>query len=70
MGVDIGCGMIALRTQLTAADLPSDRRAVRVAVEAAVPLSAGRYNRKVSRGSAASRVADLERPGPGGGRGP
>ena len=60
VGVDIGCGMIALRTQLTAPDLPSDRRAVRVAVEAAVPLSAGRYNRKVSRASASSRVADLE----------
>ena len=60
VGVDIGCGMIALRTQLTAPDLPSDRRAVRVAVEAAVPLSAGRYNRKVSRASASSRVTDLE----------
>jgi tRNA-splicing ligase RtcB len=61
VGVDIGCGMIALRTQLTAPDLPSDRRAVRVAVEAAVPLSAGRYNSRVSRGSTSSRVADLER---------
>jgi tRNA-splicing ligase RtcB (3'-phosphate/5'-hydroxy nucleic acid ligase) len=60
VGVDIGCGMIALRTQLSAQDLPSDRRAVRVAVEKAVPLSAGHHNRKVSRGHTSSRVADLE----------
>jgi tRNA-splicing ligase RtcB len=52
--------MIALRTQLTARDLPPDRRAVRVAVEEAVPLSAGRYNRKVGRGHTSSRVAELE----------
>src|SRR4051812_10201608 len=60
VGVDIGCGMIALRTQLSAQDLPSDRRAVRVAVEKAVPLSAGHHNRKVSRGHTSLRVAELE----------
>jgi tRNA-splicing ligase RtcB (3'-phosphate/5'-hydroxy nucleic acid ligase) len=60
VGVDIGCGMIALRTQLTAQDLPSDRRAVRVAVEKAVPLSAGHHNRTISRGHTSARVADLE----------
>ena len=29
VGVDIGCGMIAVRTQVTAADLPSDRKPLR-----------------------------------------
>jgi tRNA-splicing ligase RtcB (3'-phosphate/5'-hydroxy nucleic acid ligase) len=59
VGVDIGCGMIAVRTQLTAADLPADRRAVRVAIEDAVPLSAGRYNTAVARDHTRERLAEL-----------
>jgi tRNA-splicing ligase RtcB len=54
--VDIGCGMIAVRTQYAAGDLPVDRRPLRVAVEQAVPLSAGRYNRSVTRGHTADRL--------------
>ena len=60
VGVDIGCGMIAVRTQFTAADLPTDRRTLREAVEAAVPLSAGVYNDAVSRDHTAKRITDLE----------
>jgi tRNA-splicing ligase RtcB len=37
VGVDIGCGMIAQRTSLTASDLPDDLSALRAAIEAAVP---------------------------------
>src|SRR5688572_15275499 len=37
VGVDIGCGMAAVRTTLTASDLPDDLRAVRTAIEKAVP---------------------------------
>lgn len=37
VGVDIGCGMIAARTSLTASDLPDDLKALRSAIEAAVP---------------------------------
>lgn len=37
VGVDIGCGMCAVRTSLTASDLPDDLHAVRVAIEHAVP---------------------------------
>ncbi len=37
VGVDIGCGMAALRTTLRAADLPDDLRGVRAAIERAVP---------------------------------
>lgn len=44
VGVDIGCGMIAVRTQFTADQLPLDRRTLREAIERAVPLSAGKYN--------------------------
>jgi tRNA-splicing ligase RtcB len=37
VGVDIGCGMMAVRTSLTASDLPDDLGPVRSALEAAVP---------------------------------
>ncbi len=37
VGVDIGCGMMAVRTTLTANDLPESLRSVRAAIEAAVP---------------------------------
>lgn len=59
VGVDIGCGMIAVQTQFAASDLPADRREVREQIERAIPLSAGRYNRKVV-ATAEPRVAELE----------
>lgn len=37
VGVDIGCGMIAARTSLTADDLPDNLAGIRSAIEAAVP---------------------------------
>ena len=37
VGVDIGCGMIAVRTSLSASDLPDDLKGVRAAIERAVP---------------------------------
>jgi len=37
VGVDIGCGMIATRSTLNAADLPDSLRGLRSAIEAAVP---------------------------------
>jgi len=37
VGVDIGCGMIAVQTGLTATDLPDNLRGVRSAIERAVP---------------------------------
>ena len=37
VGVDIGCGMMAVRTTLRASDLPQDRKALRDAIERAVP---------------------------------
>ncbi len=37
VGVDIGCGMCAVRTSLSAADLPESLRGVREAIESAVP---------------------------------
>ncbi len=37
VGVDIGCGMVALKTDLKARDLPDDLHAMRTAIESAVP---------------------------------
>lgn len=45
VGVDIGCGMMAVRTSLTASDLPDNLFGVRSALEAAVP-----HGRTVGRG--------------------
>lgn len=60
VGVDIGCGMIAVQTQFTKADLEGMNLAeLREQIERAIPLSAGGRNRKV-RDSAAERVAALE----------
>ena len=36
-GVDLGCGMLAVRTNLTASDLPDSLSSMRSAIEAAVP---------------------------------
>src|SRR5688572_25398622 len=54
VGVDIGCGMIAVRTPLKRADIP-DPAAVRVRIERRIPMSAGNNNRSLS-DSAARRV--------------
>jgi tRNA-splicing ligase RtcB len=37
VGVDIGCGMMAVRTSLTASDLPDDLHPLRTTIEQAVP---------------------------------
>lgn len=58
VGVDIGCGMIAVKTQFTATDLPVDRKPVREAIERAVPTSAGSYNRRVV-ATAEPRIREL-----------
>jgi tRNA-splicing ligase RtcB len=59
VGVDIGCGMIAVRTPLTRADIPQ-LPAIRAGIERAIPMSAGRNNARVTP-SAAERIGTLER---------
>jgi len=59
VGVDIGCGMIAVRTQYAVGDLPADRKPVRQAIERAVPLNAGAANRTVSREHTERRLEQL-----------
>ncbi|MBI3131424.1 MAG: RtcB family protein [Acidobacteria bacterium] len=38
VGVDIGCGMAAIKTNLTASDLPESLRALRLSIEQAIPV--------------------------------
>ena len=60
VGVDIGCGMIAVRTQFTQDQLlAADLRTLREQIERAIPLSAGHYNRKVV-ATAEPRISELE----------
>jgi tRNA-splicing ligase RtcB len=62
VGVDIGCGMIAVRTPWSVAEVRArgPLAALRGDIERAVPLSAGKYNRKLT-DSARRRVDELER---------
>src|SRR5688572_6585439 len=58
VGVDIGCGMIAVKTPLRRADIP-DRAGLRAGIERRIPMSAGKNNTKVS-DSARARIGELE----------
>jgi tRNA-splicing ligase RtcB len=62
VGVDIGCGMIAVRTQFTMADTTArgDLAALRESIERVIPLSAGVYNTGVHSAATAARISELE----------
>ena len=57
VGVDIGCGMNAVRTTLTAADLPDNLGRLRSAIEAAVPVGFEQHPASKVRGSAIQRIS-------------
>lgn len=66
VGVDIGCGMDAVMTTLTANDLPDSLTQLYHAIEQRVPLGAGgavgslqQYNKRISAMSQASLMDDL-----------
>src|SRR5688572_30832855 len=60
VGVDIGCGMVAVRTSLTASQLPDSLHALRTAIEAAVPHgrtdNGGRNDKGAWQGDAAPKT--------------
>ena len=62
VGVDIGCGMIAVRSQFTAQDVRSRGHlaALRESIENAIPLSAGQYNPAARDAGTERRITDLE----------
>lgn len=59
VGVDIGCGMIAVRTQFYEKDLAGlDRKVLREQIERSIPLSMGHFNRKIQE-TAVLRLSQL-----------
>lgn len=62
VGVDIGCGMQAVRTQFTAEDVRrrGNLASLHEAIEAVIPLSAGKYNNAVVNEETEARIAKLE----------
>lgn len=58
VGVDIGCGMIAVKTNLTKEQL-IDLPKLRASIERSVPMSAGRFNQKITE-TAQKRIDELE----------
>ena len=56
VGVDIGCGMNAVRTSLSAADLPDNLHRLRSAIEAEVPIGFNQHPASRMRGSQLQRV--------------
>ncbi|MFG3701317.1 RtcB family protein [Micromonospora sp. NPDC047620] len=59
VGVDIGCGMSAVRTSLTAADLPDDLAGLRSAIEATIPVGFAQREKPVD----PRRIRGLEQSG-------
>ena len=60
VGVDIGCGMIAVKTKFTEEDLmQKDLKKIREGIERRIPLSAGKRNNEV-KGTAIERVKKLD----------
>ena len=62
VGVDIGCGMMAVETTLSASDLPTNLAAMRNSIERAVPHGRGKHGGKGDKGSWSTipkRVADV-----------
>ncbi len=57
VGVDIGCGMNAVRLSLTANDLPDNLYRVRAAIEAAVPVGFSQHPASKVKGSQHARTA-------------
>jgi tRNA-splicing ligase RtcB (3'-phosphate/5'-hydroxy nucleic acid ligase) len=51
VGVDIGCGMMAVRTTLTASDLPESLREVRSSIESTVPHGRTNHGGRGDRGA-------------------
>lgn len=61
VGVDVGCGVIAVQTDFWAEELDHDTLVyIKKALELEIPLSPGNYNKSVIRESAAQRIRNLE----------
>lgn len=59
VGVDIGCGMIAVETNIKFDDVKNKLHEIRLGLERRVPMSAGKFNNKITE-SAQKRIEELE----------
>ena len=59
VGVDIGCGMIAVKTNLKKEDVLPHLKTIREGLERRIPMSAGKFNQKIQE-SAQARIKELE----------
>ena len=59
VGVDVGCGMVAVRTKFFAKDLPDNLDKLRTGIERRIPLGAGAGNKKLT-DTAIERVRELK----------
>jgi len=58
VGVDVGCGMVAVRTKFFARDLPDNLNQLREGIERRIPLGAGVGNKKFTN-TALERIGEL-----------
>lgn len=58
VGVDVGCGMVAVRTKFFAKDLPDNLDKLRLGIERRIPLGAGAGNKNLTE-TAAERIDEL-----------
>jgi len=59
VGVDIGCGMIAVKTKFFAKDLPDDLEKLRISIERRIPLGPYRGNQTITE-TAGKRIENLK----------
>jgi len=59
VGVDVGCGMVAVKTKFLAKDLPDNLDKLRTGIERRIPLGAGAGNKKLT-DTAIERVSELK----------
>ncbi|MDQ3473959.1 MAG: RtcB family protein [Acidobacteriota bacterium] len=59
VGVDVGCGMVGVKTKFSAKDLPDNLDKLRTGVERRIPLGAGVGNKKLTN-TAIQRVSELK----------
>ncbi len=58
VGVDLGCGMVAVATTLKAEDLPDNLRPLRAAIEDAVPVGLGFWHNDITSGHPAEQAVN------------
>src|SRR6266700_1196314 len=59
VGVDVGCGMVAVRTRFFAKDLPDNLDKLRAGIERRISLGAGAGNKKLT-DTAIKRIIELK----------